>query len=149
MLQIHNQYMLINLFLILGAALSAIAGVLHVFIILKGAPWYRFFGAGETFAMAAEQGKWWPHVVTLGIASVLFMWAAYALSGAGVLKPLPFTAPALLLIAAVYLLRGLAALPLWLFAKHKVTAFVAWSSAICLVYGIVHAMGLAQVWPQL
>jgi hypothetical protein len=137
--------MQINLFLFIGAVLSALAGVLHVAIVMKGAPWYRFFGAGEAFAMAAEQGKWWPHVVTLGIASVLFVWAAYALSGAGVLMPLPFTAPALLLITAVYLLRGLAALPLWLFAKSKVTAFVAWSSAICLVFGIVHAIGLAQV----
>jgi hypothetical protein len=35
-----------NAFLIVGAALSAIAAALHIGCIFFGAPWYRCFGAG-------------------------------------------------------------------------------------------------------
>ncbi len=141
--------MQINFFLTLGAILSAVAAVLHILIVIKGASWYRFFGAGESFAVAAEQGKLWPHIATLGITLVLLIWSAYSLSGAGVLRPLPFLPLGLVVITAVYLLRGAAVFPLLLFARNKVTPFVAWSSAICLVYGIVHACGLAQIWSSL
>lgn len=138
-----------NLFLILGALLSAIAAALHVGIVLKGAPWYRLFGAGEAFVTAAEQRKPWPHVATLVIAFVLFVWSAYALSGAGLLRPLPYLQLALLAITAVYLLRGAALFPLLVFSREKATPFIIWSSVVCLLYGAVHAVGLAQVWHRL
>lgn len=141
--------MQVNLLLSVGAVLSAIAALLHIFIVIKGAPWYRFFGAGEDFARAAEQGKLWPHFATLAIASVLFTWSVYALSGAGILQPLPWLPHALVIITAAYLLRGAVIFPLLVFARSKVTPFVTWNSMICLVYGIVHAIGLAQVWPRL
>lgn len=139
----------LNFFLLVGALLSAIAGCLHIGIIVKGAPWYRFFGAGETMAMASDQGKLWPHVVTFFIAAILFAWAALAVSGAGVGQPLPFLRSALLGITAVYLLRGVAVVPLLVFAPDKATTFLVWSSVVCLAYGIVHAIGLFQVWPVL
>jgi hypothetical protein len=138
-----------NPLLTLGALLSAIAAVLHVCIVFKGASWYRFFGAGESFAVAAEQGKFWPPAITLGIALVLFSWSAYALSGAGLMRPLPLLPLALLAITGVYLLRGAVLIPLLLFARSKATPFLVWSSVVCLIYGIVHAVGLAQVWPRL
>ncbi|MBC7983974.1 MAG: hypothetical protein H7Y02_08975 [Candidatus Obscuribacterales bacterium] len=53
-----------NKFLIVGAALSAVAAMLHVGIIFVGAPWYRFFGAGEDMARKAEAGSWYPALIT-------------------------------------------------------------------------------------
>jgi hypothetical protein len=138
-----------NIALVAGAALSAIASLLHLAIIFGGAPWYRFFGAGERFAAAAEQGHWWQHGVTFGIALVLATWAAYALSGAGLLAPLPWLKPALGLITAVYLLRGLAMVPALLLGSRYGTQFVVWSSLICLAFGLVHLWGLVQIWPNL
>lgn len=138
-----------NAWLVLGAALSAIAALLHVAIIVGGAPWYRFFGAGERFARAAERGEIWQHVATLGIAAVLALWAAVALSAAGVIDRLPLLGWALVIITAIYLLRGLVLLPALVFARGKVTPFLVWSSLICLGYGVVHAVGLSQVWSSL
>ena len=138
-----------NPFLIFGAILSAIAAALHIGIVAKGAPWYRFFGAGEVFATAAEQKKLWPHLATLAIAIVLFVWSAYALSGAGLLRPLPYLQFALLAITGIYLLRGAALFPLLAFSRDKVTPFIIWSSSICLLFGAVHAVGLVQVWHRL
>jgi hypothetical protein len=138
-----------NISLALGAALSGVAALLHIGIIVKGATWYRFFGAGERFARAAERGERWQDVITFGIAVVLFTWAAYALSGAGMFGRLPLLRYALIIITGIYLLRGLVIVPMVLFSFDKVTPFWVWSSLICLAFGIVHAIGLAQAWHRL
>lgn len=139
----------INIPLVVGAILSGIAALLHIAIILGGAQWYRFFGAGERMATAAESGRLYPSIVTLGIALVLATWALYALSGAGVLPPLPWLKFGLIVISAVYLLRGLAIVPLLTVARDQSTPFLIWSSLISLVYGGVHVLGLSQVWSRL
>lgn len=138
-----------NTWLIVGAILSSIAALLHVAIVIGGAPWYRFFGAGEAMAGAAAAGRLYPAVVTLAIAAVLAGWAAYALAGAGVLPALPWQKSALVAITAIYLLRGLAILPLLLLAREQATPFLVWSSLICVAYGGVHLVGMAQVWERL
>ena len=138
-----------NPWLVTAAGLSAVASLLHVGIIFGGASWFRFFGAGERFARAAERGQYWQHVATLGIAVVLAVWAAYALSGAGVLPRLPFLSVSLIGITFVYLVRGLVILPVFIFARSKATPFMVWSSFACCGFGLVHAVGLAKAWPSL
>ena len=66
----------INLWLLAVGILSAAASGLHIAIIFAGAPWYRFFGAGERMAKLAEAGSWRPAVVTAGIAFILLVWSA-------------------------------------------------------------------------
>jgi hypothetical protein len=139
----------VNLALVAGALLSAIAALLHLAIIAGGPAWYRFFGAGERMARAAAQRRWYPALVTLGIAAVLAVWAAYALAGAGVIGALPFLKVALVGITAVYLVRGVAYGPLVLARGGRITPFVVWSSAICFAYGVVHLVGLTQRWAAL
>jgi len=143
MLANHNSW------LIVAAVLSAVAALLHIAIVFGGAPWYRFFGAGERMASAAEAGRAYPAIVTLGIAVVLALWAAYALSGAGVLSTLPFLKWCLAAITGIYLLRGLAIFPLFLFVREQTTPFLVWSSVICMGYGVVHLVGIISVWNQL
>lgn len=139
----------VNPALTIGASLSATAALLHLGIIAGGPAWYRFFGAGERFARAAAQGRIYPALVTAGIAAVLGIWSAYALAGAGLIGAPPLLKMGLVGITAVYLLRGLAFLPLVLARGGRVAPFVAWSSLICLAFGLVHLLGLAQRWPRL
>lgn len=138
-----------NLFLVVAATLSAVASALHVAIIVKGAPWYRFFGAGEDMARAAEAGRLFPAVITAAIAGVLALWSAYALSAAGVLPPLPLLKPAICAITLVYLLRGLVLVPVLAMPRGPSTTFFIWSSVICLVFAAAHLVGVAQVWDRL
>lgn len=138
-----------NLFLVTGALLSAIAAVLHLLIIVGGPAWYRFFGAGEGFAKAAAQRRYYPTVVTLGIAVVLGVWSVYALAGAGAIPALPLLKPVLLGITTIYLVRGIAFAPAVVWTGGRITPFVLWSSAICLGFGVVHVLGLAQRWSAL
>ena len=73
----------VNGWLLLAAALSGIAAALHVLIVFGGAPWYRFFGAGEGMTRMSESGHWWPALLTSGIALLLGLWALYALTASG------------------------------------------------------------------
>lgn len=138
-----------NGWLFVGGVLSGVASILHLGCIVGGPAWYRFFGAGERMARMAERGMLEPAIVALLIAGVLAGWAIYALSGAGVLPRLPLLRPILIVITAVYLLRA-AALPLMLATMHERSAtFLVWSSAIVLVIGIVHTIGLRAGWARL
>jgi len=135
--------------LVLGGVFSIIASLLHIAIIIGGGDWYRFFGAGEELAVMAEQGSWYPGILTFSISLVLFLWGLYAFSGANLIRRLPFLKIALVLIAAVYLLRGLSVVPAYFIQPSVVDNFLVWSSVICLVYGSLYAVGTAQVWRRL
>jgi hypothetical protein len=115
----------VNVPLAIGALLSAVAALLHVAIIAGGPAWYRFFGAGKRLTTAAAAGEWYPAVVTMAITAVLGSWSAYALAGAGVIAPLPFLKAVLVLVTAIYILRGLAFAPVVLATGGKLTPFVA------------------------
>ncbi len=138
-----------NKFLIAGGVLSIIAAFLHIGIIIGGASWYRFFGAGEKMATMAENGNWYPTIVTLIISAVLFSWGLYAFSGAGLLFNLPFLKYVLLVISAIYLLRGLAFIPALLIMPDKVDSFLVWSSLLSLIFGLCHAIGTYQIYKAL
>ena len=74
-----------NKFLILGAVSSAIAALARLGCIILGGDWYRFLGAGEQMASLADNGDWYPSMVTSVIVLVLTLWALYGLSGAKVI----------------------------------------------------------------
>ena len=134
--------------LLIGGLLTFLAALLHVAIIAGGPTWYRFFGAGEKMARLAARGSIYPSVITAAIASTLCVWAAYALSGAGILRPLPWLPFMLRLIAAIYLVRGVFAIPVVLIVddpymlqlRAKMT-FMIVTSAICVGLGLCYAIG--------
>ena len=124
--------------------MSAVAALVHLGCIAFGAPWYRFFGAGEQMAQLALRGHWYPTAMALAIASVLSVWSLYALSGAGVIRRLPLVRAVLVAVAGVYLARGIAFLPMLAWFPGRSMAFWFWSSGICLAIGLVHLVGLLQ-----
>ena len=135
--------------LVIGGLLSLAASLLHIGVILGGPDWYRFFGAGEAMATMAEQGSMTPALLTLGIAAVLAIWAAYAFSGAGLLPRLPLLRTGLVTISAIYLLRGLVLIPALVINGSDIMPFVLWSSLIVLVYGLAYAIGTWIAWSSL
>ncbi len=98
----HNR----NQWLKLGGILSFVIALLHLVIIFVGAPAYRYFGAGEDMATAAESGSAFPAIMTLVLVAFFSIWGLYAFSGAGVIRRLPLLRIALLLIGIIYTLRG-------------------------------------------
>jgi len=138
--------MIANPWLVAGGALSAAASIAHLAIIVGGPRWYDFFGAGPRMVRLAEQGSPKPALITLFIAAVLAVWAAYALSGAGLLPRLPLLKLALLAITAVYVLRAVGYIPLLMVTGSPVGTFAWVSSAIVLSYAVVHVVGTLELW---
>jgi len=140
----------LNPWLIAGGWMSLAAAAAHIACIFGGPDWYRFFGAGEPIARAAERGSWVPALITLVIASILAIWAAYAFAGAGLIRRLPLMRSALVAISAVYLARGLVIFYPPLLGRSDLTwTFMLWSSLIVMAMGIVYAIGTWRAWPTL
>ena len=138
-----------NIFLIVAGSLSALAALMHLGCIYFGAPWYRFFGAGEQMAQLAEQGSNKPALITSGIVLMLCIWSAYAFSAAGLIIELPLLKTALILISLIYTARGVAG---FFFINNPIgrsSEFWIWSSVICLSFGVMHFIGLKQQWVNL
>lgn len=138
-----------SIWLLVGGWLSVVAALLHIACIFGGPDWYRFFGAGEGMARAAARGEWQPVLITLIVAAVLLIWAAYAFSGAGSLPRLPLLRTGLVAITAIYLLRALIFVPLNMVRSTHSSEFALWSSLIVLAYGAVYAIGTVKAWPHL
>jgi len=138
-----------NNFLIIGSIFSALAAIAHLGCVIFGSDWYRFLGAGEQMAQMAEQGHWYPTVITLVLVLILSVWSLYGLSGAKVIAKLPFLRLGLIVISFIYLTRGVFFILLMpIFPENSLTFWLV-SSGICLMIGLSYAVGTYQSWPQL
>ncbi|CAN7229503.1 hypothetical protein [Brevundimonas sp. LjRoot202] len=135
-----------NGWLAAGGALSAAAAIAHLAVIVGGPRWYDVFGAGPRMVRLAEQGSPTAALITVGIAAVLATWAAYAFSGAGLFPRLPLLKLGLAAISAIYLLRAVGYIPALFVAGAPVGTFAWVSSAIVLLYAVVHVIGTLQLW---
>jgi len=138
-----------NIFLIIAGSLNAAIAILHLGCIYFGAPWYRFFGAGEKMAKLAEQGSMQPTLITSGIVLLISIWSLYAFSAAGIITRLPLTHLALILITLIYFVRGIAGLFLINSPMGRSPEFWLLSSLVCLSFGMIHLVGLKQEWGNL
>ena len=138
-----------NGWLVTAGLLSAAASLLHFATVIGGPDWYRFFGAGEELARAAERGSAMPGLITAAIATVLAVWALYAFSAAGLVRRLPLARTALVLITSVYMLRALALIPLLARKPQLVDTFAIVSSLVVLCCGLAYAVGTWLAWPSL
>ncbi len=130
--------------------MSVAASLLHIACIIGGPDWYRFLGAGEPLARAAERGSPVPAIMTMVIAAILAIWAAFAFGAAGVSRRLPLTRTALGAIAFVLLARAaMAFVPAFWPPENRTLPFIATTSGICLVMGLCFAIGTWRAWPVL
>lgn len=136
-------------FLLAAAFTDLLAALLHYACPLIGAEAYRWLGAGDGMVQLAERGHAYPTVMAVTIGTLLLVWALYALSGAGAIRRLPLLRTALAAIAAVCLLRAFGFY--WLQPYFPGNGLTFWlvSSAVCLVLGLLHGIGLYRVWPRL
>jgi hypothetical protein len=138
--------------LIVAGASSAAIAVLHLAIVFVGAPGYRYFGAGEAMARQAAAGSWVPAGITILIAIVFIVCAAYGFAGAGLIRRLPLMRAGLVGFAAVYTLRGLSAVPQGLALLAMPGAFPARYfvfSCVALTVGVLYGAGTLAAWSRL
>lgn len=137
-------------YLLMAGAAASLGAALHIAIIFGGPDWYAFFGAPRGLVEMARAGNIRAPISCLIIAALLTLLAAYAFSGAGVIRRLPFLRIGLASIAAVLILRGVLFIPLILWRPgalsgicdcRSVDAFIILTSALCLAMGVGYALG--------
>ena len=136
---------------LIAAGIAAAAGaVLHVAIVFGGPDWYAFFGAPNGMVEMARVGNLRAPVSGLVIAAFLALCSAYAFSGAGIIRRLPFLRLGLASIGSLLILRGVLFVPLILWRPNalaricecrSVDAFIILTSVLCLAMGIGYALG--------
>jgi hypothetical protein len=140
-----------SLLTVAGTA-SAVLAVLHLAVIAAGPAGYRYFGAPDEFATLAESGSTAPAVLTGAFALIFAVWSVYAFAGARRIPRPPLVRLGLVLIASVYVLRGLSAIPEAILLLRTPDAFPARFlvfSLVSLAIGVFHALGVRQGWRRL
>lgn len=137
-------------YLKLAGVLSFAIALLHIVIIFIGASAYRYFEAGEEMASLAEQGSWQPALLTSAIVLAFIVFGVYAWSGAGIMARLPWLRIVLIVISAIYLLRGSAIIiQLVWFINSKANLKDIVFSLVSLVTGVCYAVGVKLLWQNL
>jgi hypothetical protein len=96
-----------NHYLIAGGVMSALISLLHVFLAIFPAL-YRYIGPDQSaLTEMAGQGSSSTTIASVALALLFAIWALYAFSGAGLIRPLPLLRIALITICAIYILRSL------------------------------------------
>lgn len=126
--------------------------VLHVVIIFMGGAGYRYFGAGEGMARAAEMGSLRPTIITSGLTAIFFLFGVVMLSAAGQTRRLPAVRWVALAIGVLYVLRGVLVAPqAWWAWQHPGLVplrFVIFS-AVALLLGLAGTSGTILRWTEL
>ncbi|NUF31893.1 hypothetical protein HUN28_17065 [Acinetobacter oleivorans] len=131
-----------NALLYIAALLTFCAALLHFVCVFWGVNGFRFLGAGKSIVQMVERGHWYPNFTAIAVGLILTVCATYAFFAAKGIQALPFTKLILSLVAAVFLIRGLA-FP-WLKSKFVGNSDLFWyiSSAFCLILGSLYAVGV-------
>jgi hypothetical protein len=130
-----------NFLLIAGGLMSALISLLHVILSLKPALFYRLINLNKESASGPISGNGLS-IAALILALFFAIWAFYAFSGAGLIKPLPLLRRVLIAIGIVYILRSFF-LPFevsMVLTKGHPFQFVVYS-AISLVTGLLYLVG--------
>lgn len=125
---------------------------LHVVIIFMGGAGYRYFGAGEGMARAAEMGSPRPTIITSALTVAFFLFGLVLLSAAGRVRRLPAVRWMALGIGILYLLRGVLVAPqAWWAWEHpgQVPPRFVLFSAVALLLGLAGTSGTILRWTEL
>ena len=135
--------------LLAGAAASFALVALHFVVIVLGAPAYAYVLAPARLVELAAARSLVPTLMTGALAGIFAVFGAYALAGAGFLQ-LPAARVLVAAIGCIYILRGLIIVPeiiMVRFMDRPARALI--FSAVSLVIGAVHLIGVARRWALL
>jgi hypothetical protein len=133
-----------------AAALCFGIALLHAAIIFMDPHAYGYFGAPQ-LGRAKAAGYAYPDLMTVVLVLIFGTFGAYALSGAGRIRRLPLLPVALVLVGAVFTVRGLALFPqlVLLAAGNGAPPRMAVFSLVSLVTGIAFLAGTRSRWAGL
>lgn len=90
----------------LAGLANILIAVAHIVCLLWADRMFQLTGISPEMQRWAEVNPVIPYLITVAVAVVFFVFGLYAFSAAGVIKPLPLLKPLVIIITALYMLRG-------------------------------------------
>lgn len=139
----------VKLSFLVAAGIAIFGAIIHFVAPLMGPEWYAYLQAPPQIVESAKQGTWLAPVSGLAIGGAMLLAGLYALSGARLMKYLPLTKPALIVLALLCVLRGLLIIPAMIKVPELIEAFDIVASVIWFLAGLGYTYGLIRTWPAL
>ena len=127
--------------LLSGGVIATAAAVWHLLMIAGGPGWYKFARAPSYIVESAKQHTFTAPIMAVVIALLMFTCAAYAFSGAGVIRKIPLLKSALITISIICLVRALVTVPYLIQARLDIWSLIA--SSVWLFVGLCYLVGAA------
>jgi hypothetical protein len=119
--------------------------VLHLVLCFAGVEVNRFFGAPKEILQMVVDHEPGFYLMVLGIVVLFAGFGAYALSGAGTIRRLPFRKSVLTFLGVILVLRGITVfveVPAYVREPGSVPWQFPCMSAVALVFGIMSLLGV-------
>ncbi len=140
-----------SILLLLASLAAFLVALLHVAIVFIGRKGYGYFGAAQLIPLV-DKGSPWPAIITFALAAIFAICGLYGLSGADILPHLPLLRLGLIIIGAVFTLRGLALvreIPQFISHSASLPGRELVFSSVSLIVGLLFLIGLALRWRDL
>ena len=131
--------------LILAAVISSVTALAHMSCIILGTSCYKAQLAPPEMIQSSIDGTLLAPLVTLFISALFLTCALFAVSGAGLIKKLPLQNIALIVIAVLCLLRGMATIPLSYIFPEMVSTFSILAGFVWFISGCLFFYGYYSV----
>ena len=133
-----------NYWLLAGGTFSVAFAIFQITCIWWSKELLQWFG-GPVPLM--EQHFWQYVGLCVGFGVLAAAMGAYALSGAGAIRRIPFLRTGVIVVSVIYMLRGiLAILQVPMVMRNPDLTRYLWFSIIALAVGVVHVIGLMQLY---
>lgn len=135
-----------GVFLLIGVALLALFTALsHISCIVLGPGCYRAQMAPEWLIELSKSAPWLAAFATTLVSILFAATAIYCLSGAGVIRKLPLSKPAIMIISTICIVRGLATIPLSISFPESISTFSILSGMLWFLAGLSCVSGYRLV----
>lgn len=131
--------------LVMAAAIAIFTALAHSSCIFLGPECYAFQMAPESIVTSAREGTAFAAIATLVVSAIFVIWAAYALSGAGLILRLPLLPLGIYTISFLCIVRGLLGIQLWIRKPEVMSTFGNVSSWIWFATGLLFLVGYRLV----
>jgi len=128
-------------FLVVAALIAIFTAFAHLSCIYFGPQCYSAQMAPPVIIESAKAGTLLAPIGTIFVSSLFILLGCYALSGAKIIRKLPFLKVAIYGIAFLCIVRGILPLQLWLRQPDKVADAVLYVGLVWLLTGLLYMFG--------
>lgn len=130
-----------KLSLFVGGLIAFFTAIAHTSCIFLGPECFEAQMAPPEVVQSCKQGTLLAPLATLVISGMFILCGLYALSGAKIIKKIPLTYLALVVISGLCIIRGLSTIPLSFIFPNMVSGFSIFAGAIWFLTGLLYAYG--------